>query len=341
MADEHNGWLDRAAAEKLLRGEPAGPAGSGADERAEAEAARLRAALDSLTVHPYPGRELPGEAAALAAFRAARGRAPDAERPAAPAASGRPLIDLPLVDLAPPPLVRIPAQRRGSAPLRFGLAAALAGVAVGGIAAVVGSGLLDGAAHHTAGPAPAVSVSVDSDPDPAGDTAGPTLSPLLRPTPRPGGDEATSSPGASRTPGTDTRTTPGATGGSPSGAAAGGTGASAGTGTGSTGGPKDLFTDKTGGGGESSGTDPDPGRVDQAQPAELCREHRAGKLTGERRERLAKLAGALAKIPRFCETLLDGTRDGAPKSGAEGDAGVEPPRAPTQNASGSLGFRTR
>ncbi|UQX02645.1 hypothetical protein [Streptomyces sp. RerS4] len=77
MADEHNGWLDAAAADRLLRGEPAGPVGPDADPRARAAAARLRAALDTLTPPRSAGAaELPGEAAALAAFRAARGTAP-------------------------------------------------------------------------------------------------------------------------------------------------------------------------------------------------------------------------------------------------------------------------
>ncbi|MBW5485808.1 hypothetical protein GPJ59_29040, partial [Streptomyces bambusae] len=74
MADEGNSWLGAAAAENLLRGDPAGPV---ADPRDQAVAARLRGALDSLApqVPPQGGPELPGEAAAVAAFRAARGLA--------------------------------------------------------------------------------------------------------------------------------------------------------------------------------------------------------------------------------------------------------------------------
>ncbi|MBT2544555.1 hypothetical protein J7E99_28610, partial [Streptomyces sp. ISL-44] len=76
MADERDRWLDRAAADKLLRGEPVEPVGPAADPRARREAARLRAALDSLAqTAPAASAagELPGEAAAVAAFRAAHG----------------------------------------------------------------------------------------------------------------------------------------------------------------------------------------------------------------------------------------------------------------------------
>ncbi|RSS64902.1 hypothetical protein EF918_30050, partial [Streptomyces sp. WAC06614] len=94
MADEGNSWLDTAAAENLLRGDPAGPV---ADPRARADAARLRGALDSLTPRTPPegGPELPGEAAAVAAFRAARERREPATgatgAAAAPSLSARPL----------------------------------------------------------------------------------------------------------------------------------------------------------------------------------------------------------------------------------------------------------
>lgn len=37
MADERNRWLDKAAAEKLLRGEPVEPVGPAADQRARTD----------------------------------------------------------------------------------------------------------------------------------------------------------------------------------------------------------------------------------------------------------------------------------------------------------------
>ncbi|MFE3284778.1 hypothetical protein ACFXJJ_16870, partial [Streptomyces sp. NPDC059233] len=70
MADERDRrWLDEAAAEKLLRGEPLEPLGPAADLRARAEAARLRAALDSLARPQVPEGAHVGEAAAMATFR--------------------------------------------------------------------------------------------------------------------------------------------------------------------------------------------------------------------------------------------------------------------------------
>ncbi|MET8508875.1 extensin, partial [Streptomyces sp. NPDC004787] len=71
MADEYQ-WLDQEAAERLLRGEPVDPVGTPA--RAQAEL--LARALDSARTPAAgplagPDGELPGEAAALAAFRKA------------------------------------------------------------------------------------------------------------------------------------------------------------------------------------------------------------------------------------------------------------------------------
>ncbi|NEC69074.1 hypothetical protein G3I41_31500, partial [Streptomyces sp. SID9727] len=67
MADEQDAWLDKEAAEKLLRGEPVDPA----EGRPRQDAERLATALDAVarTARPATG-PLPGEAAALAAFRA-------------------------------------------------------------------------------------------------------------------------------------------------------------------------------------------------------------------------------------------------------------------------------
>ncbi|MFD0504808.1 hypothetical protein ACFQ0G_21700 [Streptomyces chiangmaiensis] len=69
MADEQYRWLDSDAAEHLLRGEPL----DAVDDVARAHAARLAEALAELASPPPPtSGELPGEASALAAFRAAR-----------------------------------------------------------------------------------------------------------------------------------------------------------------------------------------------------------------------------------------------------------------------------
>ncbi|MGA5580483.1 hypothetical protein ACPCIY_04770 [Streptomyces thermodiastaticus] len=88
MADEQYRWLDRDTAERLLRGEPPGTADTAVTARAE----RLARALDSLTAglcpEPPADEELPGEAAALAAFRKARAEAADAARSAGTAEAG-------------------------------------------------------------------------------------------------------------------------------------------------------------------------------------------------------------------------------------------------------------
>ena len=64
MADEQYRWLDRDAAERLLRGEPLEAVDADTRERAE----QLAEALGALATDPLPGGvELPGEAAALAA----------------------------------------------------------------------------------------------------------------------------------------------------------------------------------------------------------------------------------------------------------------------------------
>ncbi|MFE1556005.1 hypothetical protein ACFW6V_13640 [Streptomyces sp. NPDC058734] len=349
MADEHNAWLDRATADELLRGGTPGPDGSGADPRARAEAARMRAALDALTPRSAGG-ELPGEEAALAAFRAARAGAPAPAAAVAPAAAaaqagpGVPGADRePVVDLAPIPPVRIPAQRRPVTAARFGLAAALASVAVGGIAAVAGTGLLDRAAHLTAGPAPAVSVSADSDPAPAGDTAGATLVPQLRPTPSLGVDGFSRGPDATGTPGTGTRTLPDVAPSLsvPPGTAASGGGAGGGGGGGAAGtdGTRDSFA----GGGATAESGKNQGiEAEKPRPEDLCRDNKAKTLAEDRREYLSKLAGGAAKVQRFCATLLDGATKGTvPRSGADQGSAPLPLPSMTPLTSGGLGFRTR
>ncbi|HWU10482.1 MAG TPA: hypothetical protein VN520_29665, partial [Streptomyces sp.] len=65
MADEQHEWLDADVAEMLLRGESVEPV----DGHVGTGARRLEAALLALRVPGPPDGELPGEAAALAAFR--------------------------------------------------------------------------------------------------------------------------------------------------------------------------------------------------------------------------------------------------------------------------------
>ncbi|UQX02646.1 hypothetical protein [Streptomyces sp. RerS4] len=179
-----------------------------------------------------------------------------------------------------------------------------------------------------------MSVNSDTDPAPAGDTTVPTLVPQLRPTPQYGGDVPPSAaPGFSRAPGTETRTPSGGSAMTPWATLT----------PGATAGPDAPDT----------GGDPTPGRNSlaedkdrdgdgQGKPAELCREYKSGKISADRRERLVKLAGALQKVSRFCETALDAggaPRGNAPKDGSadQGSVVVSPPPV---LSGGSLGFRT-
>ena len=149
-------WLDRETAELLLRGESL----EAVDPAARDQAERLARTLGALAVEPTSGKtELPGEDAALAAFRAAR-TGNDVE----PSALGRPgrahSSDAGLVRLGRPvETVRSPRLGR---PARFGLTAALAIGMAGGVAIAVGTGVLPTPFDD---PAPAASISSAATPD--------------------------------------------------------------------------------------------------------------------------------------------------------------------------------
>ncbi|MFJ2812469.1 hypothetical protein [Streptomyces sp. NPDC087294] len=184
MADEQYRWLDRATAEILLRGESLEPVP--ADTRDQAE--RLARTLEALTAEPVkPDVELPGEAAALAAFRAARATA---SRPAPPHPSdaGPIRIDGP---------ERNSGRPRWSRPVRFGLTAVLAVGMAGGAAVAATSGVLP-APFDDAPSRPVASASVASTPQ----------RPLLSPSSRSALPEPTSGVPTSRAPHGDTRGTP-------------------------------------------------------------------------------------------------------------------------------------
>ncbi|MGW1254964.1 hypothetical protein ACWD5Q_07150 [Streptomyces sp. NPDC002513] len=160
MADKRYRWLDSDAAERLLRAEPL----DAVDDDAREHAARLAGTLAALAVTPPPaGAELPGEAAALAAFRAARTAAERTEetlgRPG-PAYADHRAADAGLVRLG-----RSAAngrRARWGRPLRFGLAAAVAAGMIGGVAVAAGTGVLPTPFHED--PGPGVSVSAAASP---------------------------------------------------------------------------------------------------------------------------------------------------------------------------------
>ena len=147
-------WLDRETAELLLRGESL----EAVDPAARAQAERLARTLGALSVEPSPAKvELPGEEAALAAFRAAR-TGNDVER-AALARRGRgPSSDAGLVRLGRP-TVTVPGPRWGR-PVRVGLTAALAVGMLGGVAAAVGTGALPTPFYDDPTPASSISAAV-------------------------------------------------------------------------------------------------------------------------------------------------------------------------------------
>ena len=136
MADDRYGWLDADAAERLLRGEPVVPGGAPETPHQQEQgardaetAARLDALLRSLRHQGSPrrpaDRALPGEEAAVAAFRAARG-AP--ERPSPEVAPGR---------------VRWRGLWSGlGRPVRAGLGVGLLACTLGGVAFAAQTGVL-------------------------------------------------------------------------------------------------------------------------------------------------------------------------------------------------------
>lgn len=195
----HGAWLDGDAAERLLRGEPV-------DEQARPQAHRLAATLRALTDEGrFPAAaELPGESAALAAFRQARaGRR--AEHSAYAETNEHPEHPEGLEHPGRPAYAEHPEKRRGRGPgrvadsldggsvrlgvhlgragadracvhraaparglgrpVRFALAALLAGCMIGGVAVAAGSGVLPSLFGGEGEPGPDVSVSAAATPE--------------------------------------------------------------------------------------------------------------------------------------------------------------------------------
>ncbi|MGW3172387.1 hypothetical protein [Streptomyces sp. NPDC001153] len=283
MADEQDKWLNRETAERLLRGESLEAVDASARDQAE----RLSRALGALTSRTAPATgELPGEQAALAAFRKAR-EAAAAEGTAVGRAEGASGLSVPggdagLVRIAAPARTGIPARRtRWARPVRLALAAAVAVGTVGGVAMAAGTGMLPTPFRHEH---PAASVSAD-----------PTSRTPLASVPQ-GTPGATAGPGA------------------PSG--------SAGTDRGGASGEAVVPGDRNGrssspGTGDPSGT---PGGW-WRDAASACRDIRDGKeLDSGRRRVLEHLAGGSARVSRYCKVVLAtvDSADGA-TGGGKGD----------------------
>ncbi|MFE7762718.1 hypothetical protein [Streptomyces sp. NPDC057438] len=304
MADEQYRWLNRDAAERLLSGEPL----EAVDAHTRARADRLAEALDALAaeVAPEPTRdpELPGEEAALAAFRTARtarpspaahsgesGRAADHGRGGRPHATASPTADAGLVHLGRP--VRTPSgpdgrRARWGRPVRFGLVAAVAAGMLGGVTVVAGGGALSAFRGEEA--EPSATVSAGRSPD----------RPLMSPTPNGKGDDrrgawggVTPDPSADATPKGD----------SPAGDGTGGT-------------DEDERSGDGGQGGEST-------RQWRKNMLSACRDVRDGKeLDADRRRSLEDAAGGRGRgqLKRYCEGLLAG---GTGIPGNSGNSGKE------------------
>lgn len=159
MADEQDRWLDRETAEILLRGESLEAVDPAARHRAE----RLAEALGALAAAPAPtSEEMPGEAAALAAFRKVRADEAAAARSGRVRGAAAPPADAGLIRIGPRDEgSRRPRRRR---PLHLGLAAALTVGMVGGVAVAAANGVLP-RPFPGAGPDTAVTGSAAASPD--------------------------------------------------------------------------------------------------------------------------------------------------------------------------------
>ncbi|MFJ5797506.1 hypothetical protein [Streptomyces decoyicus] len=315
MADDRYDWLDKDTAERLLRGEQVSARhGDGAHELEQLlEAAAAVAARAPETV------ELPGEEAAVAAFRQAVRHGSGARNRTAG---------------APPPGVRtahtadLAERTRLGRPVRRGFAVALAACAIGGVAVAAGTGVLP-TPFRGGDPAPASSVSAVETPgpfrtgEPGAQTDGTTGQ-----TPDAGPGRKSSEPPESPTPGSS----PGASKNPGSGTPSGGTG---------------RGSDKPGG---SDGKGTDPGRGDTKNfLLALCQNYESGKRDAMDRDTLRRLerkAGGPEKVHVFCRAYLaryqngggsgsdDGFGGGTGGSGGSGGSGGDeddeshPPRSP-------------
>ncbi|MCB5909555.1 hypothetical protein [Streptomyces pinistramenti] len=269
MADDRYSWLDDDAAERLLRGEPVGStAGDGARELAQL--------LDAAAGAAGPAA-LPGEEAALAAFRTAQ---------AGPGGAGTRTAEIRTATGA-----GRPERTTFARPFRRALVVALAACAIGGVAVAAGTGVLP-TPFRGGGtdPEPGASVSAAVTPgtleseEPGTVPEGGTQSPETTP---PGQDPT--DPAASQSPdvpsgGTSGPPTPDHTPGDGSG--------------------KDGATAGSGNGGQTSG---EGGADRRAFVASLCRDYQAGKrgeMDRDTLRRLERAAGGPAKIHAFCRAYL-------------------------------------
>ncbi|MFG2499797.1 hypothetical protein ACGFSB_16480 [Streptomyces sp. NPDC048441] len=286
MADEDYRWLDRDAAERLLSGEPF----DGTDHHARERAAHLAKALAALAADDRAGSvvpadissELPGEAAAMAAFRQARG--PSAGAASTRVGAGRTVA---IGRTAEPPR-----QARWARPVRFGLAAVLAGCMIGGVAVAAGTGVLPSPFGGHDKPGPAASASSVASPEPlASPSGGESSAPDVEPddvTSAP--DDSSHEPGSSAPP-QDTEGT-----------------------------SKDTAGGATHPGSDGSQRDDEAAGL-YSKVVKACRDYRSGELQGEKRRRLEEAAKGPQRVTEFCGRVLDGSGSGSGQNSGSGGSG--------------------
>ncbi|MEH0418979.1 hypothetical protein [Streptomyces sp. B21-083] len=296
--DDRYRWLDRAAAERLLSGEPLEASLTSAGPEARDRAERLAKTLGALSVDPpRSGAELPGEAAALAAFRKAR-PAPDltAVAPASDMGSDMGLVRVGGAGRSGASHRRGVRAARWGRPLRLGLGAALAAGMAGSVAMAAGVGVLPNPfrGDEPGRPTATVSAAESRDPmlaSPSPDGTRGRSVPSLRPGGAPGGSFGNGSPEPEE----------------------------------SRKGPAD------GGHGSRSDMGLPGGR--RGGLASSCRDMRSGKkLEAERSRALEKAAKGVKKVPQYCETALKDdpgvhsnadTGTGTGTGSGKGDTGAE------------------
>ncbi|WP_432141532.1 hypothetical protein [Streptomyces sp. bgisy084] len=284
MADDRYNWLDKDTAERLLRGEQVS-ARHGDGARELEQLLQAAAAVGGKT----PGTaELPGEDAAVAAFRqAARGAQHRAA--AEPLPNGRTARATGSVE-----------RTRLGRPFRRGFAVALAACAIGGVAVGAGTGVLP-SPFRGAEPDPASSVSAAETPGPL-DTRRPGAqtdgTTGHTPDPTPGGRSA----GPSDTP------APGSS-----------SGATRNPGRGTSGGGSGR-DERPGHKGTAQ-----PGNGDRKNALlAVCRSYESGKRDGMDRDTLRSLerkAGGADKVHLFCRTYLARYENGGSSGADDGFGG--------------------
>ncbi|MGW6536021.1 hypothetical protein ACWGDD_09385 [Streptomyces sp. NPDC055011] len=296
MADERYQWLDPEAAERLLRGEPVDAVDPSDRARADALADALAAARTAAA--PAPGTPLAGEEAALAAFRTATAARATASARAASAPAQDPALsaDLGRVRLTSAPR---PARQWGRS-LKYGLAAALAAVTVGGVAVAASTGVLPLVDQEPSRTVTAAETATPPEPSGSGGSSAPT--PAI---------ERHEDPSRSADPGTPTETT--APGTSPTGRPD----ATTTTPRPGTSSPREDRPER----GPAAPTTTS-GAGDDARQGRIaaCREYRSGRLDAATRERLSRLLRNEEPLRAYCDRLLAGTTD---KGGTGTDSGSD------------------